>query len=1026
MRNYRHLPTFTLALFFLSGAFKPFSFFLVEALAVCTFPGAGQRPPNAGALMPLDGTPVTCSDADTAGIDAVNATDVTVTIQSPDGSISVTDAPGIRLGNATTVIVEGDDRPITVQGDNVPGIEVGDNSNVSVEGVVSTTGNFSPAIATGSNSTVNINGGAGRQQLVDPNDPNSAVVIVSDGGIVSTAGQQSAAVTVGAGSTVNALGRASISTTGVNSDAVVLNGNSQLTVGANATVTTAGSQSNAVQMSGASSQLTVNGTVSSAAADTAAVMGTANTVMLNVASGGTITTLSTGANAIEMTGTGAQITVADGGAVRVTSGNSTAIIAGSGATVEVSGTVSAAGSGSQGIVIGEGAVLTVKSPGRIETSTAATQAVLIDEMANSATVNVENGAVIAANTGQAIVDTGATSTLVMIDGNVVGSGSAPAVALGDGNDNVTVNGAVSMTGAGAALDLGSGNDSVTLNGSVTGASASPVIDLGSGNDTLSANSSQGISGAGVLASGGAGQDTLNLNNGITNNSANYQQFETINVGMNTNANDPLNGTGSTLDVTDNQSGNQINVASGGTLNVRSGGAVDLRADGSANPSGVPGNRITFAAGSTANVQAQNVTGAQPLQTFINTTFAPGTMVGTGSGFIRGVTSNDTATGTGQIQLSSDFTNSAQTANGRNIGRVLNELASSPTLTAAQQTALNALIANATDTREGEAILSNVSGEVQVHAATSGLNAALGFNEALLPAGNRTSSRNAVLINGPKQDDNESNFYEPTISNGVWVSGLGSALSVNSNDNSTAFDANGYGIAVGYDRVASEGPSHAAVFGIGAGYSTTNVSSIRDSATVNAFSVGTYFDGSAGALSGNIAASYSSQDVSSSASNGGSGSIFALSSEVFYNVRPNAKLAVGPIGQIGAAFGSYSGFSTNNNAFTVTYSDTDVSQANGAIGVRFNRQDTVNHGFATFNLDLLYESSLGDNAVQFDGQLGGSDLSIAAPSTNRSGFLIGAETGWALSDASSLGFRYQGRFGNDIQSHTGEIQFSLMF
>ncbi|MEL6881376.1 MAG: autotransporter outer membrane beta-barrel domain-containing protein, partial [Cyanobacteria bacterium J06607_10] len=458
----------------------------------------------------------------------------------------------------------------------------------------------------------------------------------------------------------------------------------------------------------------------------------------------------------------------------------------------------------------------------------------------------------------------------------------------------------------------------------------------------------------------------------------------------------------------------------------SGGAVDLRADGSANPSGVPGNQITFAAGSTANVQAQNVTGAQPLQTFINTTFSPGTIVGTGSGFIRGVTSNDTATGTGQIQLSSDFTNSARTANGRNIGRVLNDLAASPTLSAAQQTALNSLIANATDTREGEAILSNVAGEVQVHAAASGLNAALGFNEAILPAGNRTSSRNAVLINGPKQNDNESNFYEPTISNGVWVSGLGSALNVSSNDNSTAFNANGYGIAVGYDRVASEGPSHAAVFGIGAGYSTTNVSSIRDSATVNAFSVGTYFDGSAGALSGNIAASYSSQNVSSSASNGGSGSIFALSSEAFYNVRPNAKLAIGPIGQLGAAFGSYSGFSTNNNAFTVAYSDTDVSQVNGAIGVRFSRQDTVNHGFATFNLDLLYESSLGDNAVQFDGQLGGSDLSIAAPSTNRSGFLIGAETGWALSDASSLGFRYEGRLGSSIQSHTGEIQFSLMF
>ena len=49
--------------------------------------------------------------------------------------------------------------------------------------------------------------------------------------------------------------------------------------------------------------------------------------------------------------------------------------------------------------------------------------------------------------------------------------------------------------------------------------------------------------------------------------------------------------------------------------------------------------------------------------------------------------------------------------------------------------------------------------------------------------------------------------------------------------SSAFNASGHGIAVGYDRVASEEPSYSAVFGVGAGYATTNINSICDSVTV---------------------------------------------------------------------------------------------------------------------------------------------------------------------------------------------------
>ncbi|MEM9149990.1 MAG: autotransporter domain-containing protein, partial [Cyanobacteria bacterium P01_F01_bin.3] len=734
--------------------------------------------------------------------------------------------------------------------------------------------------------------------------------------------------------------------------------------------------------------------------NTSAVMGTADNVVVNVRDGGLVTATSSGANAIEMTGSGARITVETGGTVEVSSENSVAVVAGSDATVMVEGTVSAAGEGSQGLVVGDGASVTVASQGQIETSQSSMRAVYVDETASNATVNVNSGGTISASGSQAIVDAGATNTAVIVDGSVTGGGSAPVLALGDGNDAVTVNGSVVSTGTGS------------------------VIDLGSGDDTLNDNSSQTISGPGVLASGGSGTDTLNLNNGKINDSANYPGFEVTNLGTNTTPGDPLNGMGTTLNVTDDQSGNEINVAADSVLNVRSGGVVDLRADGTANPSGVPGNTITFDSGATANVQVQNVTGTQPTQTFSNTTFADGTQVNTSSGFIRGVASTDMNTGIGQIELSSDFTNSARTANGRSVGTALNAMADSGTLSTAEQDALNQLIEDASDTSTGEALLSSISGEVNVQAAASGVNVAMDFNDALLPSGNRISSRGATIATNPDRAGRV--FEQPAVGNGVWVSGLGSLLDVDRNDESTGFDANTYGVAVGYDRVAELGKFGTAVFGVGAGYSSTDVDGARDAASVNTFSLGGYLEGNHGPLSGHIAASFSSQELSSDISSGSSGNLFAVSSEAFYNLQPNRGLAVGPIGRLGAAFGSYEGFSTESDVFGINYEEADVSQVTGAVGVRIGGQNPVDVGFMALNLDLLYESSLGDNVVQFDGQMGDRNVSIAAPASNQSGFFIGAEAALAISDNSLVGFRYQGSLGSDIQAHTGEIKFSLLF
>lgn len=217
----------------------------------------------------------------------------------------------------------------------------------------------------------------------------------------------------------------------------------------------------------------------------------------------------------------------------------------------------------------------------------------------------------------------------------------------------------------------------------------------------------------------------------------------------------------------------------------------------------------------------------------------------------------------------------------------------------------------------------------------------------------------------------------------------------------------------------------AVFGIGAGYATTDVNGLSDDATIDTFSVGTYIEGSRGPLYGNAAASYSSQSISGSAGNG-DGNIFVASAEGFYNLMPDNKLTAGPLATVGAAFGSYSGFTTSNDAFSAAYDSADVSQLMAGLGVRVGGQNQIDIGLLSLNLDLLYESALGDDTIEFAGQFADSEVSIAAPSANNGGFLLGAEADLAFSERASVGFRYQGRLGDDIQSHTGEVRFSILF
>ncbi|MGD1899209.1 MAG: autotransporter domain-containing protein [Phormidesmis sp.] len=991
MSNTLRLSIFSLIVIFSSGTLKPFSLTFTQAMAACLLEGekpapqgdvitttdsSEEEPEPPSGNRPESGDTVICADGnDAQGVYSLDADNVTVQIQGPEGGIEVAgELPGIVLANGAKITVEGPNRPITTAGDSAPAIVVQDGATITINGIVSTAGENSAGITTGSNAKITIREGT-----------------------VSTSGAASTASATGSTSAIDLIGTAQVSTSSANATAILLAGeNSNLDVGATASVTTAGSGANPVRVEAANGEVTVSGAVSSAAQSASAVLSNAENTVVNVAAGGVVSTQGAAANAIEIRSTGAKITVSAGGEVSVFASDAAAVVSGRNATVNVAGKVSAAAADSQGVVVGDGSSLSVQGGGAVTTSSSGAQAVVVEETASSATITIESGGQIAA-AGAAVVDNGATNTTLEIGGQVSGGGS------------------------GSVIALGAGSDTVTVNGSVTSNSESPVIDLGEGDDILNDNSSQPISGPGQLASGGGGTDTLNLNNGKPNDSADYSGFEATNVGSNTTAGDPAFGQGSTYNVTDDQSGNRITVDPGSQVNVQGDGRIDLRSDAAG---GMGGGVTAFEPGATANIQTENTTGTQPTQEFSNTTFAEGTRVASSSNFVRGVASNNATTGRGEIAIQSDFTNQIEAENVSMFGAALNAITDSGLLTAEQQVTLNELISQASTPDDAKALLSDMAGEVRAHAAATGVRVATLFNSVLLPSSTRVDSRRSDISIISETSDNPLNDTT-AIGNGAWISGFGGLLDAEEDDLSTGFDSNTYGIAVGYDRAVNVGESGKAVFGAGVGYGSTNVNGISDSADVTTYSLGAYFEGNSGPLAAHVAASYNSQNISGDGEDS-SGGVFVAEAEGFYNLRSDAKLAVGPIGRLSGAFGSYSGFDTDSDTFKVSYDSADVSQLMAGLGVRVGGQSQVDVGLLSLNLDLLYETALSDDTVQFDGQLAGNDVSIGSPFANSNGLYIGAEAALSISERTAVGFRYQGNLGDSIQSHTGEIKFSVLF
>ncbi|WMS44516.1 hypothetical protein RDV64_09070 [Acuticoccus sp. MNP-M23] len=999
-------------------------------LAMPSSTGSGNNPPS--------GSTVNCANnLDNDGVVNAGANDVTVNVEGPAGGISTTGAPGILLGNGATINVSSQsNRPINTSGDSAGGIDVLDDASITVGGQVTTSGENSEGIFTGS----------------------GAMVEVQSTGRVSTGGGKSAGISVGANSTVDLRGEggdigAVVTTGNSNSDAVVLGGaNGTLNIENGAQVTTSSGMSNPVQVDGENGTVNVSGRVQSSSGNATAILGTARGLNVTVEDGGFVTAQSSGSNAIESQGRGASITVASGGEVRISSGNSAGIVSGDNAIVTVAGTVSASSSASQGVILGNNAELVIEDSGIIETSSSESQAVLVSSSATTASITVNRAGSIDAVGAQAIVDEGETETTVTVDGTVFGGSSDP------------------------VLDMGAGNDTVTVNGTVRGSSANPVIDLGAGNDTLTNASSRTISGPGKLVDAGSGGDTLNVSTGNSQRSSRYSGFETTNVSRNTNPNDPQMGQTTTFVVDNNQSNNNVNAREGGNANVNSGGSVrsltardggqasvnrggsagNVRAQGTGSAVTVQnggtagartnaasgGGSVSFARGSTANIDANGFAGNGQGVDYNGVNFDPSTSVDLGN---RAFVSADASGSAVTFGFAPNvFRRNGNTNNTRAAGAAIDA----------------ALVRDASflDNKRNIAlarqeravpILSRVSGETVAELGVGMVNAGSLFNTALrgggsaaersfvygypassapvgTPSGVAISAVPDNLESAPQKRFGADLALEPlqpippAPRFGVWVAALGGFFDIDSGP-STGADGYTAGVALGVERQFLMA-SGSVTAGLGVGYTYTEVNNTVYDNDANGYHVGAYVNGQFDLLDVSAAASYAyfASDVGNQ---NGDSQVVTLGADAAYNIggRFAEPLILGPVGRLQFNYADIG--RTGPLGPLGTTVGGDFAQLLAAAGVRIGTKFNGGSVYA----DVMYERVIGDDNLVLSGNFaGGPGFNVGASTGDRDRLLLRAGANFDISEQGSFSLEGTTTYDGNWTNAGGMARFTFRF
>ncbi len=282
----------------------------------------------------------------------------------------------------------------------------------------------------------------------------------------------------------------------------------------------------------------------------------------------------------------------------------------------------------------------------------------------------------------------------------------------------------------------------------------------------------------------------------------------------------------------------------------------------------------------------------------------------------------------------------------------------------------------------------------------------------------------------------------------WAQGFGSYQDVDSTGGVTGYDANSYGLALGYEHVWNHNGG-VTTLGAALGFGDTDVSSGLSSAGIETYSFGVYGSVARGPWTFSAALSYGEQDYDTTRIiplTGGSnavaigaadGSVFAASAKVAYDAAPALGLDTQNQMRV-APFFRFDHIRAKRDAFT----ESGAGVLDLAVNADSFTQNMVSLGVETSAvlqrsnetvirpyLNIRWEHVLdGANTTSnsFVAILPTANFTSAGAAVDQNRLGISAGLRIDTSETTSLDLRYDGSFSSSFEEHRASVQYTIRF
>ncbi|UVE17791.1 autotransporter outer membrane beta-barrel domain-containing protein [Pseudomonas sp. LS44] len=711
--------------------------------------------------------------------------------------------------------------------------------------------------------------------------------------------------------------------------------------------------------------------------------------------------------------------------------------------------------GAEGIAAGGGSIVN-RAGAQIFGQSAG---ILIDDGAN--------GSAIAAGRGTASAAGGAAS--ISNAGSIVGADKAAIGLVGDfadsldnlagglirgGAQTVRVDQLHSTT-ASAAVQMGAGNDRLSNHGSIEGQNGL-AVDMGNGDDLLLLGHSGRFVGS---LDGGSGRDRVQLDDtlgGSFGNSRNFERLEvrsgswTLNSAGDFSEGGQVFG-GATLINQGNLLGNlQVDSGAryagsgriGGNLQLASGANLGFALSPSAAQAPIQVGGQASLAG--AQLQLNASPGVYPWHSAYRVLQADGGV----SGQFAGVSSNlafltpslSYSANAVDLQLARNdvqFSDTASSANGRQVGASVSALALANPLYGALLTssqasageALEQLSASANASLANAMLGSSAQVGSSMLAALQSPAVAGGLQTALLEG-------DAPLLAATGLPAGVRNLNDPQAQGRLWLQGLGSHGRVDGSAGSSDLDQNTGGVVLGADW----GLDSEWCLGLLGGYSRTDLQAgSAFDGDVDSLHVGVYALRQSGPLALRLGAAYSRHDGDSKREvdfNGFTdrlrGDYDADSQQAFAELgyaMGSGNLSAEPFANLGYQRYSRDAYSEDGGAAALRVEAQEQDNLTSTLGLRIARLDTLSNGIGfTPRLSVAWRHTYGDVDSRTSQAFlsGGSGFSVEGSALDRNSLLLGVGADFRLSASQQVGLGYSGELGSNAQNHALLAQWQMGF